>query len=152
HKILFAVADDEALAGAIPVVAACARKWGAEVRVLHVHEIQPNAPRAFSRRLVRSVVERLESEGVVAEGEVQVAEPGEKVGSIVARTAEQAGASLVAIGSHGRSGLGALFLGSVSDDAAGGLEVPVLVVRAGCTTPAVPRTVLVGVDGSAASD
>jgi hypothetical protein len=40
-RILFAVDDDEVLAAAVPVVAAYARRWGANVRVLHVHRIDP---------------------------------------------------------------------------------------------------------------
>jgi nucleotide-binding universal stress UspA family protein len=151
-RILFAVDDDEALSGAVPVVAAYARTWGAEVRVLHVHRIDPDAANAASRRLVEDVLDRLRSEGVDAEAEIRLVKRGAKIGPTIARTATQAGADLVAIGSHGRSDLGAMFLGSVSHDAAGGLEAPVLVLRASSTAPVVPRTILVGVDGSAASD
>src|SRR5215472_4150297 len=151
-RILFAVDDDETLSGAVPVVSALARKWGAEVRVLHVHRIDPGAPDAASRRLVTSVADRLRSDGVSAEGEIRLVHRGEKVGPAIARTATGAGADLVVVGSHGRSDLGAMFLGSVSHDAAAGLEAPVLVLRPSPAAPAESRTVLVGVDGSAASD
>jgi len=151
-KILFAVDDDEALDGAVPVVAAFARTWGAEVCVLHVHRIDPNAANGASRNLVTTVVERLQAGGVRAHGEIRLADHRDRVGPVVASAAAGTGADLVAIGSHGRSDLGALFLGSVSHDASGGLEAPVLVVRASCTAPAEPLTVLVGVDGSTASD
>jgi nucleotide-binding universal stress UspA family protein len=97
------------------------------------------------------VVERLRSDGVVAEGEVRLLGPGEKVGPVVASTATKEEADLVAIGSRGRSDLGALFLGSVSNAVAGRLHAPMLVLRAS-STPAEPRTVLVAVDGSAGSD
>ena len=149
-RILFAVDDDEALAGAVPVVVAYARRWYAEVRVLHVQGI--DAPAGAGRRLVDAVVDRLRSEGVRAEGEIRLVNPGEKVGPAIARAAAKADADLVAVGSHGRSDLGALFLGSVSHDAASGLEAPVLVLRAAFIAPAAPRTVLVGVDGSSAAD
>jgi len=152
RRILFAVDDDEALPCAVPIVAAYARRWGAEVRVLHVHRIDHDAPNAASRRLVKAVVDRLESEGVPTEAEIRLVERGGKVGPIIARTATQAGADLVAVGSHGRSDLGAMFLGSVSHDAAGGLEAPVLVIKAACDAPVEPRTILVGTDGSAASE
>ena len=151
-RILFAVDDDEALARALPVVAACARKWEAEVRVLHVHRIGPDVPGDRGRRLVKSVVDRLRSEGVIADGEIRLVDQRDEVGPSIADAATRAGADLLAIGSHGRSDLGALFRGSVSDDAASRLEVPVLVLRAGSTASAEPRTVVVGVDGSAASD
>jgi nucleotide-binding universal stress UspA family protein len=151
-RILFAADDDEALSGAVPVVSAYARKWGADVRVLHVHRIRPEVPGDAGRRLVDSVVERLRAEGVSAEGEIRLVDRRERIGPAIARAAREADADLVAVGSHGRSDLGGLFLGSVSHDAAGGLEAPVLVLRASSSAPAEPRTVLVGVDGSAASD
>jgi nucleotide-binding universal stress UspA family protein len=151
-RILFAVDDDEALAGAVPVVAAHARKWGAEVRVVHVHRIDPNAVGGAGRELVRSVVDRLRSDGVRAEGEIRLVDRGDAIGPAIASVATREGADLVAIGSRGRSDLGGLFLGSVSHDASGGLSLPVLVLRAACTAPAEPAKVLVGVDGSPASD
>jgi len=151
-RILFAVDDDEALAGAVPVVAAYARTLGAEVRVLHVHPIDPHAVNGAGRELVDAVVDRMQSAGVRAEGEIRLVDHGERIGSAIASVAAREGADLVAIGSHGRSDLGALFLGSVSHDASAGLSLPVLVIRAACTAPATPAKVLVGVDGSAASD
>jgi nucleotide-binding universal stress UspA family protein len=152
RKILFAVADDEALAGAVPVVAAYARTLGAAVHVLHVHRIDLHAPSLPGRELVAGVVERIRSEGVAAEGEVRLLDRGDSVPRAIARFARRDGADLVAIGSHGRSDLGALFLGSVSNAVASGLDVPVLVVRTGAHDAALPRTVLVAVDGSDASD
>ncbi|HSR24051.1 MAG TPA: universal stress protein [Candidatus Eisenbacteria bacterium] len=151
-RILFAVDDDEALPAAVPVVAAYARRWDADVRVLHVHRIDPSAPSTPSRRLVRELVERLQSEGVSAEGEVRLVEGAEKAARVIARAARQEEADLVAIGSHGRSDLGALFLGSVSHAVASGLDIPVLVLRAGSRNAVEPGTVLVAVDGSAGSD
>ncbi len=151
-RLLFAVDDDEALAAAVPVVAAYARKWDADVRVLHVHRVDPTAPNGASRRLVKSVVDRLEAAGIHSEGEIRLVARGEKVAPVIARAATQAGADLVAIGSHGRSDLGALFLGSVSHAVAAGLEAPVLVLRAFPTTSVEPRTMLLAVDGSADSD
>jgi nucleotide-binding universal stress UspA family protein len=151
-RILFAVDDDEALAGAVPVVAAYARKLGAEVRVLHVHRIGTGTDNGANRRLVGTVVDRLRSDGVRAEGEIRLVDHGDAVGPAIASAATHEGADLVAIGSRGRSDLGGLFLGSVSHDASGGMSLPVLVLRASCSAPAEPARVLVGVDGSAASD
>ena len=151
-RILFAVDDDEALPAAVPMVAACARRWGADVRVLHVHRMDAKAPDAASRRLVQTVVDRLQSAGVGAEGEIRLAHRGEDLAALIAKTATRAEADLVAIGSRGRSDLGALFLGSVSHAVASGLEAPMLVLRASSATSPEPRTVLVAVDGSAGSD
>jgi nucleotide-binding universal stress UspA family protein len=152
RRILFAVDDDEMLPGALPVVAAYARTWGAGVRVLHVARV--DAPAGASRRLVMAVVERLRAEGIAAEGEIRPLRRGrgEDVGEVVAEAA--AHADLVVVGSRGRSEVGALLMGSVDQSAASRLEAPMLVLRAtSAPSPAAePRTVLVAVDGSAASD
>lgn len=152
RRILFAVDEDEALPAAVRAVSAYAHRWGAEVRVLHVHRADPGTPSAAKRPLVTSVVGRLRSEGVRADGEIRPAEHGEKVGAGIAAAATAWGADLVAIGSRGRSDLGALLGGSVSHAVTGELGLPVLVLRHSSTTPAEPRTVLVGVDCSAGSD
>lgn len=149
RKILFAVADDEALTCAVPVVSAYARRWGAAVHVLHVQRPGAGAP---GNELVTGLTERLQAEGVTVTGEVRMVEGSERIAGVIARMARHDGADLVAVGSHGRSDLGALLLGSVSHAVASGLDVPVLVVRAGAASAAEPRTVLVAVDGSAASD
>jgi nucleotide-binding universal stress UspA family protein len=151
-RILFAIDDDEALAGAVPVVAAYARRWGAAVRVLHLHRVDSRPTTADDGRLVQSVVDCLRSEGVDAMGTIRLVEASERIGPLVATIATAQEVDLVAIGAHGRSDLGALFLGSVSHDAAIRLTMPVLVLRAGLAFQARPGTVLVGVDGSPASD
>jgi nucleotide-binding universal stress UspA family protein len=147
RTILFAVDDDETLPGAVPVVAAYARRWDAGVRVLHV--ARSDSPNGASRRLVQAVVDRLRDEGIAAEGEIRLLRRGEDVGEVVAGAA--AHADLVVVGSHGRTEVGALLLGSVGQSAASHTETPMLVVRA-AAVPSEPRTVLVAVDGSAASD
>lgn len=151
-RILFAVDDDQALADAVPVVAAYARRWSAEVRVLHFHRVDPHAVNGAGRELVETVVDRLRSEGVSAEGDIRLVDHGDRIGPAIASAATREGADLVAIGSRGRSDLGALFRGSVSHDASGDLSLPVLVLRASCCAPAEPAKVLVGVDGSPTSD
>jgi nucleotide-binding universal stress UspA family protein len=152
HKILFAIDDDEALTAAEPVVAAYARRWAADVRVLHVHRTDAEAPNGANRQLVKAVIGRLANQGVHAEGEIRLVEHGDRAASVIATAAAQAEADLVAIGSHGRSDLAALFLGSVSHAVAAGLDVPVLVIRASSETRDQPRTILVAIDGSPGSD
>jgi len=55
---------------------------------------------------------------------------GERVASVIDGEAQQWGADLIAIGTHGRSGLSRLLLGSVAEGVARGTSVPVLLVRA----------------------
>jgi len=150
RTILFAVDDDEALPGALPLVAEYGRRWDAGVRVLHV--ARPDAPNGAARRLVTEVVGRLRAAGIEAEGEIRPVHRGDDVGAAVAEAA--AHADLVVVGSRGRSEVGALFLGSVDQSAASRLEAPMLVLHAPFSPPAPvePRTVLVAVDGSPMSD
>jgi nucleotide-binding universal stress UspA family protein len=150
-KILFPVNDDGSLAPAIPVVAAFAKPGLAEVRVLHAHRVDDRTPAGGGWHLVASVVNRLRDAGVNAVGETRHLYRGERIGAVVARAAVAADSDLVVVGSHGRSDLGALFLGSVSDAVAAGLDAPVLVVR-GAIGATEPRTILVGVDGSRAAE
>jgi nucleotide-binding universal stress UspA family protein len=152
RRILFAVDDDEALPAAVPVVTEYARRSAAAVRVVHVHRFDMATSNGHDRRLVRSVTDRLESAGVHAEGEVRLLARKERVGTVIARVAEQSGADLVVVGSHGRSDLGALFRGSVGHDLAAVLDTPVLVLRCPPLTAAEPRTILVPVDGSPGAD
>jgi len=55
---------------------------------------------------------------------------GERVASVIDGEAKQWGADLIVIGTHGRSGLSRLLLGSVAEGVARGTSVPVLLVRA----------------------
>src|SRR5437660_1793107 len=150
RTILFAIDDDEMLAAALPVVGAYARRWDAGVRVLHV--ARPDAPNGAGRRLVTAVVDPLREAGTAAEGEIRPLGPGDDVGAVVAEAG--AHADLVVLGSHGRSEVGALLLGSVGQSAASRLEAPMLVLHAPFQppAPAEPRTVLLAVDGSPTSD
>lgn len=152
-KILFAVDEDESLEAAIRVLAAYARRLGSAVHVVHVQRIDPGVPDTVGRRLVPAVVERLHDAGVeAAGGEVRLIHRGEDVGAVIAKVATETGASMVAVGSHGRSDLGAVLMGSVSRRAAKGLDIPVLVLRAPVTLAGTPRRILVAVDGSGAAE
>src|SRR5262249_62128653 len=75
-RILFAVDDDEALPAAERVVGAWAQRWDADVRVLHVHRMDPGVPDAAGRRLGSSVGERLPAAGAGAAGGVRLGQPG----------------------------------------------------------------------------
>ena len=55
---------------------------------------------------------------------------GERVASVIDGDAQHWGADLIVIGTHGRSGLSRLLLGSVAEGVARGTSVPVLLVRA----------------------
>jgi len=54
---------------------------------------------------------------------------GERVASVIDGEARQWGADLIVIGTHGRSGLSRMLLGSVAEGVVRGTSVPVLLVR-----------------------
>lgn len=61
---------------------------------------------------------------------VLVVEPGrERVGDVIVRAAEEEGVGLIVMGTHGRSGLDRLLLGSVAERVAHQAQVPVMLVR-----------------------
>ena len=152
RTILFAVEDDEALPAAIGAVAAYAGFWRAQVRVLHVHRIDPASLNGAGRGLVEAVVERLRAEGVDVEGETRSVKTDDEIPGVVSAVATRVQPDLLVVGSRGRSGVAGFVLGSVSHRIAAGIDVPVLVIRASHMALRAPRKVLVAVDGSPASD
>lgn len=152
RRILFAVEDDEALPAAIGAVAAYAGFWHAQVRVLHVHRMDPASRNGPGNGLVEAVVERLRAQGVDVEGETQSVKTDDQIAHAVAAVSARIQPDLLVVGSRGRSGVAGFVLGSVSHRIAAGLDVPVLVIRASYSALRPPRKVLVAVDDSLASD
>lgn len=148
--------DGSVLAEAIlPVAEALARGLGAELLLLRVVEGQrAREPGLEAERdaqhYLEATCERLRGRGlrhlrpVLWHGE-----PGQAIANAAARE----GAQLVAMGTHGRSGLERLRLGSVAGAVVQRAPVPVVLVRgvAGWGTAGVGR-VLVPVDGSLLSE
>jgi len=149
QRILFAV--DDTAASAHPIVAAYARATGAAVRVLHVLTDGQRGRGAEGLDLVRSFVQAFSEAGVVAGGQVR-RRGGRDVADVIAESAVEWRAGLVAIGSRGRSDLAGLLLGSVGHRTASKLDLPVLVVRSGAEVRAGLRRLLLCVDGGAALD
>ncbi len=80
-----------------------------------------------SRSYLHSVQARLLEKGLTAEARMMY---GPVVEGIVL-AAEEAGADLIAMASHGRSGLGHVFYGSVAAGVLHRVDRPLLVIRAG---------------------
>lgn len=151
RKIVFAVDADPGSEAALPFVTALARSCGAAVHVLHVERVGEERQSGEVRQLVKRFEEELERAGVGASGEVRLIRDGE-IAEVIAKAAEASQADLVALGSHGRSDLGALLRGSVSTAVARRLDLPALVVSATPTPRRRLARILVGVDGSEASN
>ena len=98
-----------------------------------ISEMQPTPPQEFfdaqertATRNVGAVAEACAAAGVVCHAQtVEGVQPWE---AIVAHASEQK-CDLLVMGSHGRSGLASLFLGSETNDVLKHTTVPVLVVR-----------------------
>jgi nucleotide-binding universal stress UspA family protein len=65
----------------------------------------------------------------VGPGDAAVVEAHEPVWDVICRTAAEAGADLIVLGSHGRSGVRRLVLGSVAEHVLRRTSVPVLAVK-----------------------
>ncbi|TAN61437.1 MAG: universal stress protein [Magnetospirillum sp.] len=86
----------------------------------HSPERQAEAARIVERAVAAYTAEGVEVEGVVARGM-----PTE----VVVETAGKSGADIIVMGSHGRTGLGRLLVGSNSLGVIGKVNCPVLVVK-----------------------
>lgn len=83
------------------------------------------ARRKEAERAVAAALERMQALGVQAEGAVAEGRPDETI----VKAAEAAGADLIVVGSHGRTGLTKILLGSVAQRVIGHAACPVLVVK-----------------------
>jgi nucleotide-binding universal stress UspA family protein/uncharacterized membrane protein YfcA len=104
-----------------------AKRFGLPVSVLAVMGPKHDEKRrAEGREAAERMRAALARDGVDAEATVVEGDPGTEI----ARHAQQRRADLVVMGSHGRTGLGRLLLGSVSEKVIGLVTCPVLVVKA----------------------
>jgi nucleotide-binding universal stress UspA family protein len=141
-RILVPTDGSEITGRAVATAIGLAKSLGAEIFTLCVKEpfpygavaeMQPAPPQEFfdaqertATKNVRAVVEACDAAGVVCHAQtVEGVQPWE---AIVAHAAEQR-CDLLVMGSHGRSGLASLFLGSETNDVLKHTTTPVLVVR-----------------------
>ncbi|MDE2118447.1 MAG: universal stress protein [Betaproteobacteria bacterium] len=87
------------------------------------------AVRHTGERALAQAAEKVRKSGVVAETALLEA-AGERVAKVIDGEAMKWKAGLIVIGTHGRSGLSRLLLGSVAEGVVRGASVPVLLVRA----------------------
>ena len=141
-RILVPTDGSEITGRAVATALGLAKALGAEVFTLCVKEpfpygavaeMQPTPPQEFfdaqersAARHLRTVIEACDAAGIVCHAQtVEGLQPWE---AIVDYAAEQR-CDLLVMGSHGRSGLASLFLGSETQDVLKHTTVPVLVVR-----------------------
>jgi len=142
QRILVPTDGSEITARAVAAGVGLAKALGAEVLTLCVKEpfpygavaeMQPTPPQEFfdaqeraATQHVNSVSEACRQAGVACKATtVEGLTPWEAI----VEHAEKSGCDLLVMGSHGRSGLASLFLGSETRDVLRHTKIPVLIVR-----------------------
>ncbi|HEU0219234.1 MAG TPA: universal stress protein [Gallionella sp.] len=87
------------------------------------------AVRLTGERTLVQAAEKVRQSGTTAETALLEAK-GERIASVIEDESRQWQADLIVIGTHGRSGLSRLLLGSVAEGVVRGASIPVLLVRA----------------------
>jgi nucleotide-binding universal stress UspA family protein len=150
-------------------VARMLRRENAEILLLQVLTIPPSIGRAdltYLRRVERengqayleALAGRFRAQGAKVHGRLVEGSPAE----VILDTARREGATLIAMTTHGRTGLARWAMGSVAEKVARAADIPLLLVRSfrrspeGDLEPLVPeelpfRRILVPVDGSPTS-
>lgn len=159
NSILVAIDGSEYSRAALIEAANRVKRRGGKVTILNSiyfdEEEFGNKPEQLERRMAagnklcseaKDMVRKefgIEVESVVAEGE-----PPE----VIARTAEEKGADLIAMGTHGRRGIRRFIMGSVTSGVIGQAHCDVLVVKKPCTQCTGEFTsILLPFDGSGSS-
>jgi nucleotide-binding universal stress UspA family protein len=93
------------------------------------YEALQEAVRSTGERTLAQAVETVKRSGITAETAL-LEVPGARTAGVIDDEALNWKADLIVIGTHGRSGLSRLLLGSVAEGVVHGASVPVLMVRA----------------------
>ncbi|MDD5153473.1 MAG: universal stress protein [Desulfovibrionales bacterium] len=141
--------SEKALDGAVNI----ARKCGSSLYVLNVVELNPEfmslAPEAVekmerdSRTLLEETKERVSQKGITCE---TVIHEGEQPYEFIVSEAKRKKADLIVIGTHGRTGLKKLLMGSVAARVIGHAPCPVMVIPLRGSVGL--KNILVATDGS----
>jgi len=140
ERILVAVDLGETTEGTCATAAELARAFGAELVFLHVYdvssfeELQREAPSLYLDQVLENLRMQIRSklgqlEEAPARFRVEVVPDG-PVAQAILDAAERYGADLIVMGTHGRTGLPRVLLGSVAETVLRRASVPVLVVPA----------------------
>jgi nucleotide-binding universal stress UspA family protein len=125
RKILVPTDGSDASMAALPVALAFARLFGAEIVTLRVEAGVAVSAGAFSGTIGSPLEESAAREGVRATALTLTGDPASQIVDVCGPH----GIDLVAMATHGRSGVGRWVLGSVTERVVRAAPVPVLVVR-----------------------
>ncbi len=144
-RLLVALDDDPEHICGLHLGGAIAKKSGAALRLVHVvpklgslkgkeaaaGKLLPSATMALldieqeeASNMLADRARPLQEHGVVVSWQVQRGDPPEQI----VKTAEEAGASMIVLSSHGKTGMGAFWAGSVAPRVPGLTDLPLLLV------------------------
>lgn len=147
-RLLVPLDSSECAARALEVAVGFGERHDAALALVHVSPLPPNLPAdalvtppgageperidEYTRRAGRERLERtaapLRARGLDVQTLALVTESGDVAGEIL-RAAADVQADAIVVGTHGRSGLSHLFLGSIAEKVIRRAEVPVVTVR-----------------------
>jgi nucleotide-binding universal stress UspA family protein len=141
-KMLCPVDFSKGSEGALQKAEELARALGAEIELLHVYQIpvlaMPDAPLTVSPSFVADITDRAEralkplAERVRAHGLTATTHLTEGVSAdVIVRRAQELGAELIVMGTHGYGGFRRFLLGSTAERVVRTSTVPVLTVHVG---------------------
>jgi nucleotide-binding universal stress UspA family protein len=150
--ILSAVDDSSCAAAALDLAINLARALGAKLTIVHVIDPTKAAPLVQdpygssmvpwidvlndeAKELLLRAQTQAKEAGVIADTESRAGGPVEEIVDAALRH----GCDLIVIGSHGRSGLSRLVLGSVAEGVTRTAQSPTLIVRDQKTAPSEPQ-------------
>jgi nucleotide-binding universal stress UspA family protein len=147
RRILVAVDGSETSSLALDHALQLAQDQRARVRIVHalesLHQLLAlsggtlfdvdellDSLRREGQRVLAASLERAKAFGVDAEtGLIEPREPVVRTAQMLVQEARSWDADLIVVGTHGRSGVNRLFVGSVAETVLRGASVPVLLVR-----------------------
>lgn len=157
-NILISVDESDCAKRAAELGLAFAHKIGAKAALVHVLQ---TPPRAFGisvkpdtmQRYGEEVLKPWKQQATAEHQTVSLHLPhGVDVAETIVHTAKELGSDLIVIGTHGREGLGRMFLGSVAERVSRTAAIPVMLVRNdGNQKPELFKRILAPIDGSETS-
>ncbi|MDV2468487.1 universal stress protein [Acinetobacter chinensis] len=142
QNILVPVDGSETSYSAVAKAVEFSKAFGSKITVVQVLALDPyiaaeyitstqtneliERARSSIIKTLEEAAEKFKAEGVNVESKLI---EGQVIHREIVNTAKEINADLIVIGSHGRTGIKKLFLGSVAQSVLGETEIPVLVVR-----------------------
>jgi nucleotide-binding universal stress UspA family protein len=148
-RILVPLDGTPGASAALPAARTLARATDAAVSLVRVTELTPDADRhrqqmADAQKATSAVSDELMRSGLRVETLIRTGDPAQEI----CEAARAAGADVIVMATHGRSGVQRAFAGSVTERVIGSSPVPVVVLKPGGKRMASLNKMLVALDGT----